>query len=161
MPRSSALPRRSVDRRTRFVAVATLVSFAVAAAARVLVDTSTAGFDAPARYATVPPSGWTAFDTVNVVAVVGASLAGAAVLLFGATLVSAVLHHRGRRLPLVIGAVTLAMVVGAVLAGVVASGRTDFTVVTELELLRTALAGLAVASLPAVVLGAVRARGRA
>jgi hypothetical protein len=79
---------------------ATLVCFVVAAAARVLVDTSGAGFDAPARYSTVAPSGWTAFDTVNVVAVAGASLAGAAVLLFGATLVSAVLHHRGRRLPL-------------------------------------------------------------
>lgn len=139
--------------------IATLVCFAVAAAARVLVDTSTAGFDAPARYTTAAPSGWTAFDTVNVVAVAGASLAGAAVLLFGATLVSAVLHHPGRRLPLVIGAVTLVMVLGAVLAGTVASGRTDFAVVTELELLRTALAGLAVASLPAVVLGALRARG--
>jgi hypothetical protein len=159
---SRAARLRSVDRRTRVSGVLTLVAFAVAASARFAVDHAVAGSGSgvPQRYSTTPTSGWTAFDTVNVVAGVGASAAGLGVLLFGATLVLAVGQHRDRRLPVWLGAVTALMALGAVVAAVVATSATDFTTAMDASILRTALAGLAAASLPAVCLAALRSRAR-
>lgn len=162
MPRSAPARPRSVDRRTVVLAALTLVAFGVAATARVLVDLTTSAAASPARYAAVAlaPDAWSGFDTANVIAAVGASCAGAGVLLFGAALVSAVRRHRGRRLPLVLAVVTLAMVVGAVVAGVTSGRQVDFDAAAHWAILRTALAGLAAASLPALCLAALRARAR-
>lgn len=153
---------RSVDRRTAALAVLTLVAFGVAATARVLVDVTTSAAASPARYAAVAlaPEVWNGFDTANVIAAVGASCAGAGVLLFGAALVSAVRRNRGRRLPLALAVVVLAMVVGAVVSGVVSSEQTDFDAAAHWAILRTALAGLAAASFPALCLAALRAHAR-
>ncbi|WIB34437.1 hypothetical protein [Curtobacterium sp. MCSS17_005] len=162
MPHPAPVRPRSVDRRTAVLAVLALVAFSVAATARVLVDVTTSAAASPARYATVvlAPEAWNGFDTANVIAAVGASGAGAGVLLFGAALVSAVRRERGRRLALVLAVVTLAMVVGAVVAGVVSGEQTDFDAAAHWAILRTALAGLAAASLPALCLAALRARAR-
>ncbi|MCS5507367.1 hypothetical protein NY057_07655 [Curtobacterium flaccumfaciens] len=162
MPHPTPVRPRSVDRRTAVLAALTLVAFGVAATARVLVDVTTSAAASPARYATVAlaPEAWNGFDTANVIAAVGASCAGAGVLLFGAALVSAVRRQRGRRLPLVLAVVTLAMVVGAVVAGVASGEQTDFDAAAHWAILRTALAGLAAASLPALCLAALRARAR-
>ncbi|OII05975.1 hypothetical protein BIU95_13540 [Curtobacterium sp. MCBA15_007] len=162
MPHTTPARPRSVDRRTAALAVLTLVAFGLAAAARVLVDVTTSAAASPARYAAVAlaPEAWTGFDTANVIAAVGASCAGAGVLLFGAALVSAVRRHPGRRLPLALAVVTLAMVVGAVAAGVTSGRQSDFDAAAHWAILRTALAGLAAASLPALGLAALRARAR-
>ncbi|QQD77379.1 hypothetical protein I8920_06530 [Curtobacterium sp. YC1] len=158
MPRSTPTRPRSVDRRTVAFAVLTLVAFGVAASARALVDATTAAAASPARYATGAPGTWDGFDTANVIAAVGASAAGAGVLLFGAALVSAVSRRAVPRLPSVLGVVTLAMVVGAVVAGIASGEQTDFDAAARWAILRTALAGLAVASLPALCLAALRTR---
>ncbi|WP_123653128.1 hypothetical protein [Curtobacterium sp. ZW137] len=133
--------RRSVDARVRASGVLALGSFAVAAACRIAVDRVAAGF-----------------ETLNTIAAVGASAAGLGVLLFGATLVLAVQHHRGRRLPLVLGGVTALLALGAVAAAVVATTAPDVGAASNATIVRTALAGLAAASLPAVCLAALRER---
>jgi len=158
VPRSTPSPRQSVDRRTATFAVLTLVAFGAAAAARVLVDVTTASIGSSARYVAVPAAQWDAFDTANVIAGVGACCAGAGVLLFGATLVVAVRRHRAARLPHLLAAVTLTMVVGAVLAGIAAGAQDDFAAAAGWTIVRTALAGLAAASLPALCLAALRTR---
>ncbi|MBF4606689.1 hypothetical protein ITJ59_03935 [Curtobacterium sp. VKM Ac-1393] len=158
MPRSTPAPRRSVDRRTATFALLTLVAFGAAALARALVDVTTTAAASPARYSTVAPGAWDGFDTANVIAAAGACCAGAGVLLFGATLVTAVRRHRAQRLPQVLGAVTLVLVVGAVVAGIAAGEQTGFDAVAHWTILRTALAGLAAASLPALCLAALRTR---
>ncbi|NQW88865.1 hypothetical protein HQQ88_00940 [Curtobacterium sp. VKM Ac-2861] len=161
MPRSTPAPWRSVDRRTATLAALTLVAFGAAALARVLVDATTASIGSSTRYVAVPAAQWDAFDTANVIAGVGACCAGTGVLLFGATLVVAVRRHRAARLPRLLAAVTLTMVVGAVLAGIAgiaAGAQDDFAAAAGWTILRTALAGLAAASLPALCLAALRTR---
>lgn len=158
VPRSTPAPWRSVDRRTATFATLTFVAFGAAALARVLVDATTAGIGSSARYVAVPPAQWDAFDTANAIAAVGACCAGAGVLLFGATLVSAVRRHRATRMPQWIGAVTVVLALGAVVSGVAATQQTDFGAAAGLVILRTALAGLAAASLPALCLAVLRAR---
>jgi len=160
VPTPEPTRRRSVDRRVAVLAIATLVAFAVAAAARVTVDQAVAGYSASSRYSTGGASGWTPFDTVNVVAGIGASAAGAGVLLFGATLVTAVRRHHHPRLPVLLGGTTVLLALGAVVAAVVATSATDFATVSEAAIVRTALAGLAAASLPSVCLAALRTRAR-
>ncbi|SOC87144.1 hypothetical protein SAMN05660766_0812 [Curtobacterium sp. 314Chir4.1] len=90
----------------------------------------------------------------------GACSAGAGVLLFGATLVLAVRRHRARGLSVVLGFTMLAMVIGAVVAGFAAAGQADYDAAAGLVILRTALTGLAAASLPALALSALRTRAR-
>ncbi|WIE73682.1 hypothetical protein [Curtobacterium sp. MCJR17_020] len=158
MPRSTPAPWRSVDRRTATLAALTLVAFGAAALARVLVDATTASIGSSTRYVAVPAAQWDAFDTANVIAGVGACCAGTGVLLFGATLVVAVRRHRAARLPRLLAAVTLTMAVGAVLAGIAAGAQDDFAAAAGWTILRTALAGLAAASLPALCLAALRTR---
>ena len=158
MPRSTPAPWRSVDRRTTTLATLTLVAFGAAALARVLVDATTASIGSSTRYVTVPAAQWDTFDTANVIAGVGACCAGAGVLLFGATLVVAVRRHRAARLPRLLASVTLTMVVGAVLAGIAAGAQDDFAAAAGWTIVRTALAGLAAASLPALCLAALRTR---
>ncbi|TCU85890.1 hypothetical protein EDF51_101191 [Curtobacterium sp. PhB25] len=158
MPRSTPAPWRSVDRRTTTLAALTLVAFGAAALARVLVDATTASIGSSTRYVTVPAAQWDTFDTANAIAGVGACCAGAGVLLFGATLVVAVRRHRAARLPRLLAAVTLTMVVGAVLAGIAAGAQDDFAAAAGWTIVRTALAGLAAASLPALCLAALRTR---
>jgi hypothetical protein len=151
---------RSVDRTTGAFAVLTLAAFGLAATARAAVQWATASLDEPARYVAVPPASWDVFDTANAIAAFGACCAGAGVLLFGATLVLAVRGHRGRRVPHVLGIGTLTMVIGAVVAGFAAAGQPDYDAAAGLVILRTALAGLAGASLPALALAVLRARTR-
>jgi hypothetical protein len=158
VPRSTPARTRSVDRTTAAFAVLTLAAFGLAATARAAVEWATAGLDSPARYVSAPPSDWDVFDTANAIAAFGACSAGAGVLLFGATLVLAVRRHRAPGLPVVLGSTTLAMVIGAVLAGFAAAGQADYDAAAGLVILRTALAGLAAASLPALGLAALRTR---
>jgi uncharacterized membrane protein YhaH (DUF805 family) len=160
VPRPTPLDPRAVDRTTVAFAVLTIGAFGLAATARAAVTWATAGLGAPARYTSVPASGWDVFDAANAIAVFGACSAGAGVLLFGATLVLAVRRHRARGLPYVLGFSTLAMVVGAVVAGAAATGQSDYDAAAGLTILRTALVGLAAASLPAVALAALRSRSR-
>lgn len=152
----------AADRPARLTGVLTGVAFAVAAAARITVDrlqeTPVAG--AVTGYSTVRPSGVASFETANTVAGIGASAAGLGVLLFGATLVLVVRQRRARRLPLALGGVTVLLAAGAVAAAVVAASATDFATAVDASILRTALAVLAVASLPAVALAALRSRAR-
>lgn len=150
--------RRSVDRTTAAFAVLTLAAFGLATTARAAVRWATAGLGSPARYGPAPAFGPVGFDTANAIAVFAACSAGVGVLLFGVTLVLAVRRHRAPALPTVLGAATLAMVVGAVVAGIAAAGQHDYDAVAGLVILRTALAGLAAASLPALGLAALRAR---
>lgn len=145
VPRSTPTRRRSVDPTTVALAVLTLGAFGLAATARAAVAWATAGPGSAGRY-------------VDAIAVCGACGAGAGVLLFGATLVLAVRRHRARGLPVVLGFVTLAMVIGAVVAGLAAGRLGSYDAATGLVVLRTALAGLAAASLPALALAALRAR---
>ena len=158
MPRSTPARPRSVDRTTAAFAVLTLAAFGLATSARAAVEWATAGLGAPARYVSAPPSDWDVFDTANAIAAFGACSAGAGVLLFGVTLVLAVRRHSARRLPYVLGFCTLAMVVGSVVAGFAAAAQPDYDAAAGLVILRTALAGLAAASLPALALAAYRAR---
>ena len=160
MPRSTPARTRSVDRTTAAFAVLTLAAFGLAASARAAVEWATAGTGAPARYTAGAPSGLDGFDSANAIAVFGACAAGAGVLLFGATLVLAVRRHRARRLPYVLGLSTLAMVIGAVVAGLAAATQADYDAFAGLVILRTALAGLAAASLPALALAALQTRVR-
>ncbi|OIH96286.1 hypothetical protein [Curtobacterium sp. MCBA15_001] len=156
MPTIETARRRSVDRRVLALAIPTLASFAVATAARVAVDQAVAGYGSPTRYGADTGSGWTSIDVVSVIAGLGATAAAAGVLLFGATLVTVVRRHHHRRLTLVLGGTAAVLVLGAVAAAVVATSAKDFTTVADASLLRTALAGLAVASLPAVAMAALR-----
>ncbi|WP_144715514.1 hypothetical protein [Curtobacterium pusillum] len=158
MPSPTPVSWRSVDRTTAAFAVLTLAAFGLAATARAAVEWATEGLDSPARSVAAPPGAWDVFDTANAIAAFGACSAGAGVLLFGATLVLAVRRHRGRLLPHVLGLCTLAMVIGAVVAGIAAAGQPDYDAAAGLVILRTALAGLAGASLPALGLAALRAR---
>jgi hypothetical protein len=158
VPRSVPTRAPSVDRTTAAFAVLTLAAFGLAASARAAVDWASAGLESPARYTSAPPNGWDVFDTANAIAVLGACSAGVGVLLFGATLVLAVRRHSTRRLPTALGLATLAMVIGAVVAGFAATWQSDYDAAAGLVILRTALAGLAAASLPALVLAALRTR---
>ncbi|MDR6171310.1 hypothetical protein [Curtobacterium sp. SORGH_AS_0776] len=160
MPRSPLAHARSVDRTTAAFAVLTLAAFGLSATARAAVEWATAGLGAPSRYVTTPPGDVDVFDTANAIAAFGACSAGAGVLLFGVTLVLAVRRHSARRLPYVLGFCTLAMVVGSVVAGFAAAAQVDYDTAAGLVILRTALAGLAAASLPALGLAALRARAR-
>ncbi|WP_416394448.1 MULTISPECIES: hypothetical protein [unclassified Curtobacterium] len=160
MPRSAIDRARSVDRTTVSFAVLTLAAFGLAATARAAVAWATAGLGAPARYAATAPGDADVFETANAIAVFGACSAGVGVILFGVTLVLAVRRHAARRLPSVLGLCTLAMVVGAVVAGFAAGSETDYDAAAGLVILRTALVGLAAASLPALGLAVLRARAR-
>ncbi|MDP4332902.1 hypothetical protein Q7F20_05920 [Curtobacterium sp. A7_M15] len=160
MPRSRFARVRSVDRTTAAFAVLTLAAFGLAATARAAVEWATAGLGSPAPYTAVSPGDVDVFDTANAIAAFGACSAGAGVLLFGVTLVLAVRRHSARRLPSVLGFCTLAMVVGSVVAGFAAGTQVDYDAAAGLVILRTALAGLAAASLPALGLAALRARAR-
>ncbi|WIB78942.1 hypothetical protein DEJ28_07525 [Curtobacterium sp. MCPF17_002] len=160
MPRSTPARLRSVDRTTASFAVLTLAAFGLATTARAAVEWATAGLGSPARYVSAPPSDWGAPDAANAIAAFGACSAGAGVILFGVTLVLAVRRHDARRLPYVLGFCTLAMVIGAVVAGFAAAEQTDYGAAVGLVILRTALAGLAAASLPALVLAALRTHAR-
>ncbi|WP_420367415.1 hypothetical protein [Curtobacterium sp. L1-20] len=151
---------RTVDRTTAAFAVLTLAAFGLATSARAAVEWATASSAAPSRYVSVLPAGADGFDTANAIAAFGACSAGAGVLLFGVTLVLAVRRHSARRLPTVLGLATLAMVIGAVVAGFAAAQQPDYDAAAGLVVLRTALAGLAAASLPALVLAALRTRAR-
>lgn len=153
------LPRTG-RRRVAIPAVLAVACLALAVGARVTVAAISADIAGrPASVATTTLAADTS-TMLDVVAAVGASSAGAGVLLVGATLVALVRRRHARSLPTVLGLVTLALTVGAVLAGVAAEHRTDFSGVAELDLLRTALTGLAVTSLPALVVAAVRVRAR-
>lgn len=158
MPRSTPARLRSVDRTTAAFAVLTLAAFGLAASARAAVEWATADLDGTARYTATPPDVSGGFDAANAIAAFGACSAGLGVLLFGATLVLAVRRHGARRLPTVLGISTLAMVIGAVVAGLAAGQQTDYAAVAGLVVLRTALVGLAVASLPALALATYRTR---
>ena len=160
MPRSTPARARSVDRTTAAFAVLTLAAFGLAASARAAVEWATVGLGSPARYVAAPPGDWDVIETANAIAAFGACSAGAGVLLFGATLVLAVRRHSARRLPTVLGIATLAMVIGAVVAGFAATEQPDYDAAAGQVILRTALAGLAAASLPALCLAALRARAR-
>lgn len=160
MPHPTPARSWSVDRTTAALAVLTLVAFGFAATARAAVEWATAGLGSPTRYSTAAPGGWDDFDAANGIAAFGACCAGAGVLLFGATLVLAVRRHRVRGLSVALGAGTLALVIGAIVAGVAAGAQTDYDAVSGLVILRTALAGLAAASLPALSLSALRTRAR-
>jgi hypothetical protein len=161
VPRSPFARVRSVDRTTAAFAVLTLAAFGLAATARAAVEWATAGLGSPAPYTAVSPGDVDVFDTANAIAAFGACSAGAGVLLFGVTLVLAVRRHSARRLlPSVLGFCTLAMVVGSVVAGFAAGTQVDYDAAAGLVILRTALAGLAAASLPALGLAALRARAR-
>jgi hypothetical protein len=138
--------------------LATAIAFAVAVWARVTADriigpTGTVGYVAQFGSLHDDP-----IVTLNRLATVGVCAIGTGVLLFGATLVIAVLRHRGARLPLGFGIGAVVLVVAAVLSGIAAGRSTAFDVAATFATLRTALAGLAVATLPSIVVGAVRAR---
>ncbi|MGN8050130.1 hypothetical protein ACTJKO_10615 [Curtobacterium sp. 22159] len=158
MPRPTPALRQTVDRTTAAFAVLTVAAFGLAATARAAVTWATAGTGAPVRYRSVPPAVSGTFDAADAVAAIAACAAGAGVLLLAATLVLAVRRHRAPGLPYVLASATLAMVVGAVVAGSAAGVQRDAEAATGLVILRTALAGLAAASLPALVLAAARAR---
>lgn len=157
MPHAATLRPSSVDRTTVAFALMTIAMFGLAATARAAVEWATGDLGAPVRSTSAPPR-WDAFDAANAIAAFGACAAGVGVLLFGATLVLAVRRHRARRLPLVLGTSASVMVIGAVVAGIVAAQQHDFDAVADWSLLRTALGGLAAASLPALGLAALRAR---
>lgn len=152
-----AVPRRAVARPTGVLGAMASVSLAVAVTARLVTGAVTTPGSSPW---TASWSGAHLAAVLDVVAFVGASAAGAGVLLAGAALVAAVRAGHGRRLPVILGTVTLAMTLGAVLAGLAASAHVDDGTAAALGLLRTALAGLAVTCLPALALAALRARAR-
>ena len=135
----------------------TLACFAAATAARIAVDRVIDGIGPVRSVAAVSP-GPDPIAVINAAAMIGVIAVGGGVLLFGATLVAAVLQQRGPRLPIGLGALAVALVVAAVVVGVLAGRSADFGTVATLGTLRVAFAGLATASLPAIVLGAVRAR---
>lgn len=116
----------------------TLVAFAAGAVLRFLLD------------ALGLPDG----DALSTVA---AAAVGCGILLFAGTLVVAVVRNRLGRLPVVIGTCTLLVTLAAVAAGVLPV-HADVDTAFRLTTLRTALVALAGASLPAVVVGALRAR---
>lgn len=157
MPHPATLRPSSVDRTTVAFAVMTVAMFGLAAAARAAVEWATGDLGAPVHVTSTAPRS-DAFDAANTIATFGACAAGVGVLLFGATLVLAVRRHRARRLPLVLGTSAGAMVVGAVVAGIVGAQQHDFAAVADWSILRTALCGLAAASLPALGLATLRAR---
>jgi hypothetical protein len=148
-------PTHAVTRPAVVLGGLALGSAAVAVAARLAVGA--AAVRAPGVWTW---SGAHLAAVLDVMAMVGAAAAGAGMLLAGAALVAAVRSGRGRRLTAVLGAVTSALTVGAVLAGLAAAGRSDDGTVAVLATLRTALAGLAVTCLPALALAALRDRTR-
>jgi hypothetical protein len=148
---------RAVSRPVVVLGALALGSTVVAVAARIAVGAAAERGSGPW------PGSWTGAHlaaVLDVVAMLGASAAGAGILLAGAALVAAVRAGRSRRLPAVLGTVALALTTGAVLAGLAAAGRTDDGSVAVLGTLRTALAGLAVTCLPALALAALRSRAR-
>jgi len=148
-------PPRAVPRPVAVLGGLALGSTAVAVAARLAVGAAAVRASGLWSWA-----GAHLAAVLDVMAMIGAAAAGAGILLAGAALVAAVRAGHGRRLPAVLGAVTLAMTVGAVLAGLAAAGRSDDGTVAVLATLRTALAGLAVTCLPALALAALRERAR-
>ncbi len=139
------------------LAALTALALAAAVGARVAVDLLEAGASLPVRYSTVPPSDW--YPTVTTaLAQVAVGCVGAAVLLFGATLVVVVRRGSGRPRAGWLAGGALALALGAAGASVVAGGQTDFAAMSEWATWRTALAGLAVACLPALCLAVLRAR---
>lgn len=148
-------PPRAVPRPVVVLGGLALGSTAVAVAARLAVGAAAVRASGLWSW-----SGAHLAAVLDVMAMIGAAAAGTGILLAGAALVAAVRAGRSRHLPAVLGAVTLAMTVGAVLAGLAAAGRSDDGTVAVLATLRTALAGLAVTCLPALALAALRDRAR-
>lgn len=136
----------------RALAVATALCFAVAGAARMVVVL------APGLVHRGAPATNGLLVAIDLVAGTGACAAGTGVLCFGATLVALVLRHRGARMPISIGVGAVVLALGAACAGVLATQVPGLPEAAGLSVLRTALAGLAAASLPAVALGALRSR---
>lgn len=151
--------------RTRTVATITGVALALAVALRAGFATY---FGATFGHPTRSGDGWTfGFATVggldpmvvlNAIALATVGATGIAVLGIGTTLVLAVIDRRGHRLPLLIAGGAVLAVGAAVATGVASQASNDFDTATWLQTACTGLAGIAGAALPAVVLGAVRAR---
>lgn len=152
MPAATTTGTTPSARRVLVLSIATAMSFVLAGIAKAVTERLLASTGST-RYSTTAPV-VDPMAIVDVVATVGACAAGAGVLLFGTTLVCAVLRHRGGRLPLGLAVVTVVLVGLAVASGIAAGSAHGFKAVSGLSTLRTAFAGLATASLPALVLGA-------
>ncbi|KTR06396.1 hypothetical protein [Curtobacterium luteum] len=157
MPTSTADPRPRTDRTVRTLGTLTAAAFALALAARLVVDAYEARAALPVQVTTEPP-----LDPYPIVSTLLAEVAvagvGAGVLLFGALLVVVVRRsHRHAIVPWLVGGTVLLALTSAA-ASVVASQQTTFVGMSEWSTWRTALAGLATACLPAVCLAAWRAR---
>jgi hypothetical protein len=151
-------PSMPVDTTTAVLGVLTLLAFATAGAMRLLVDLTLSG-TGPQQYTSAMPA--VPFDRIDALSDVGACAIGAGILLFAATLVAAVARHRGARLPMTLATLTAAVAIAATVFGIGASQAGNGDAAFDLDTMRTALAAIAGACLPAVVVSAVRARRRA